>query len=309
MQQHELEESQYATEMAAYNTESQAFSTELREFHNEQTQYNTVLAELRSFQKAFRTDRIDQSDWEKIKSWNNWVGHYQSEQSQELRKRYKQWAPSQKRTPVNTTHYACWHCGFQTYLSNQCMNYKRSENRLLQKEQEEQKKETEELRQKLLEAEEQLKKASHSSTNTYRRSACSSRENQSEARERLPRVAAREKTLAHRSYTVQQTDCGVRGQHGRSEKEDRAMEAIADQNHFAQKMVARKQRQELETAASQIGSLKQMHMDNVTINKNKDSEMATLRQQLQALEEKMEQLGIEKDKEEDKKDLEEAIAM
>lgn len=96
------------------------------------------------------------------------------------------------------------------------------------------------------------------------------------------------------------------------EKEkNRAMEAIADQNHFVQKMVAteRKQKQELETAASQIGSLKHMRMNNLTINKTRDSEMATLRQQLQALEEKMAQLGIEKDKEEDRKDLEEAIAM
>ena len=137
-QQSEQEEAQLATEVAAYNTESQAFTKELHEFHSEQTQCNTVLQELRQFQKAFRCDRVDGSVWNQIKSWNSWLGHYKSEQSHEIRAKYKNWVPKQNRQEVNTTHYACWHCGFKTYLSNQCMNWKCSENHLLQKEQEKQ---------------------------------------------------------------------------------------------------------------------------------------------------------------------------
>ena len=93
------EEAQLATEMAAYNTESQAFTTELREFHSEQTQCNTVLHELRQFQKAFCCDRVDQSVWDHRKSWNSWVGHYKSKQSHELRAKYKNWVPHAKRQP------------------------------------------------------------------------------------------------------------------------------------------------------------------------------------------------------------------
>jgi len=78
-QQSEQEEAQLATEVAAYNTESQAFTKELHEFHSEQTQCNTVLQELRQFQKAFRCDRVDGSVWNQIKSWNSWFGHYKSE--------------------------------------------------------------------------------------------------------------------------------------------------------------------------------------------------------------------------------------
>lgn len=50
-------------------------------------------------------------------------------------------------------------------------------------------------------------------------------------------------------------------------------------------------------------------MNNLTIQKQRDSEVQDLKRQLRALEEKMAQLGIEKDKEEDNKSLQEAIAM
>ena len=52
-----------------------------------------------------------------------------------------------------------------------------------------------------------------------------------------------------------------------------------------------------------------MHMSNLTIQNNGEKEIQELRKQLTALEEKMQQLGIEKDKEEDKKTLQEAIVM
>ena len=52
-----------------------------------------------------------------------------------------------------------------------------------------------------------------------------------------------------------------------------------------------------------------MHLNNLTIKQNRNAEIQDLRKQLQALEEKMAQLGIEKDKDEDKNELAEAIAM
>eukprot|EP00434_Breviolum_minutum_P010022 symbB.v1.2.008839.t1/scaffold550.1/size188255/3 len=70
-----------------------------------------------------------------------------------------------------------------------------------------------------------------------------------------------------------------------------------------------KNKSEVETANSQVGRLKQMHLNNLTIKQNRNAEIQDLRKQLQALEEKMAQLGIEKDKDEDKNELAEAIAM
>ena len=118
-QQSEQEEAQLATEVASYNTESQAFTTELHDFHSEQTQRNTVLQELKQFQTAFRCDRVDQSVWNQSKNWNSWLRHYKSEQSHEIRAKYKNSAPKQNRQENNSTHYNCWHCGFKTYLPNQ----------------------------------------------------------------------------------------------------------------------------------------------------------------------------------------------
>ena len=157
-QQSEQEIAAYNNEVAAYNTESQAFTEELHEFHSEQTQCNTVLHELRQFQSAFRCDRVDGTTWTQIKNWNSWLGHIKSEHSHEIRAKYKTWVPKGQRQEVNNIHYPCWHCGFRTYLSNQCMNWKCSENHLLQKEQAKQKAEMDELAKKLLEAEDQLKK-------------------------------------------------------------------------------------------------------------------------------------------------------
>ena len=157
-QQSEQEIAAYNNEVAAYNTESQAFTEELHEFHSEQTQCNTVLHELGQFQSAFRCDRVDGTTWNQIKNWNSWLGHMKSEHSHEIRAKYKTWVPKGQRQEVNNTHYPCWHCGFRTYLSNQCMNWKCSENHLLQKEQAKQKAEMDELAKKLLEAEDQLKK-------------------------------------------------------------------------------------------------------------------------------------------------------
>ena len=71
----------------------------------------------------------------------------------------------------------------------------------------------------------------------------------------------------------------------------------------------KKHKSEVETANSRVGRLKQMHLNNLTIKQNRNAEIQDLRKQLQALEEKMSQLGIEKDKDEDKKELAEAIAM
>jgi len=130
-QEHLRLESNLASEHQAFQTESAAFTHKLQDHHNEQSAYNTVLEELRSFQKAYRTNRIDKTVWERIKSWNSWVGHYQSEESVEIRKKHKQRVPSHARAPLISTLYACWHCGFRTYLSNQCVNWRCNENSLM----------------------------------------------------------------------------------------------------------------------------------------------------------------------------------
>jgi len=165
-EQSQQEIAAYNNEVSAYNAESQAFSEELQQFHAEQGQCNTVLQELRQFQSAFRLDRIDGRAWNEIKNWNSWKGHMTSEFSKELRARYKAWIPKVSRAEHNTTHYPCWHCGFRTYLSNQCMNWACSENHLLQEEKDKQKAEMDELAKKLLEAQDQLKKQSTSTASS-----------------------------------------------------------------------------------------------------------------------------------------------
>eukprot|EP00434_Breviolum_minutum_P034416 symbB.v1.2.030461.t1/scaffold3437.1/size71767/5 len=96
-----------------------------------------------------------------------------------------------------------------------------------------------------------------------------------------------------------------------SEKEKTRMtEAIASQNKFVTEMVGkeRQHKQELQQATSQITTLKQIHMDSLKISKTKEKEMTALRQELEATQNKMAELGIEKDPE-DKLQLEEAIEM
>ena len=88
-------------------------------------------------------------------------------------------------------------------------------------------------------------------------------------------------------------------------------EAIADQNKFVSEMIAkeRQHKQELQQATSQITTLKQIQMNSLTISKNKEKEMTTLRQELESCENKMAELGIERDLAKEDKQLEEAIAM
>ena len=86
--QHEEAEANYATEKLAFQQESDAFTQELQDCHNAKSEYSTVLQELRNFQKAFRCDQIDSQQWEKIKSWNSWVAHYESDFSKELKAKY-----------------------------------------------------------------------------------------------------------------------------------------------------------------------------------------------------------------------------
>ena len=71
----------------------------------------------------------------------------------------------------------------------------------------------------------------------------------------------------------------------------------------------RQHKQELQQATSQITTLKQIHMDNLKISKTKEKEMTALRRELEATQNKMAELGIERDVPEDTAQLEEAIAM
>ena len=87
-------------------------------------------------------------------------------------------------------------------------------------------------------------------------------------------------------------------------------EAIADQNKFVAEMIGkeRQYKQELQQATSQITTLKQLHMNNLNISKQQEKEVTALRQELESCQNKMADLGIERDVPEDKQ-LEEAIAM
>ena len=87
-------------------------------------------------------------------------------------------------------------------------------------------------------------------------------------------------------------------------------EAIADQNKFVSEMIGkeRQHKQELQQATSQITTLKQLHMNNLNISKKQEKEVTALRQELESCQNKMADLGIERDVPEDKQ-LEEAIAM
>lgn len=199
------------------------------------------------------------------------------------------------------------------------MNYICSENHLLQKEQEKQKNEMETLKQKLLEAEDELKKqASATPSPTVEifidkfKAQLASAEQTNQKQEKEFQDVMQQKTHLQteaQEYTNQIVEYAKNLSEMESDKK-RMNTAIADQNNFAQKMIAkeRQHKQELEQATSQITTLKQLHMNNLSISKNKDQEMAALRQQLQSLENKMAELGIERDVPEDR-ELEEAIAI
>ena len=318
-QQSEQEIAAYNTEVAAYNTESQAFTAELHEFHTEQTQCNTVLQELRQFQPAFRCDRVDGTVWNQIKNWNSWLGHYKSEHSHEIRAKYKTWVPKGLRQEQNTSHYPCWHCGFRTYLSNQCMNWKCSENHLLQKEQAKQKAEMDDLAKKLLEAEDQLKKQATSTPSPTVEIFIDKLKEQLATAKQTNEKQEKEIQEVMEKKTHLQTEAGEYANqivfYGKSisdlEKEKTRMnEAIADQNKFVSEMVAkeRQHKQELQQATSQITTLTQIHANSLSISKNKEKEMTALRQELESCQNKMAELGIERDVPEDKQ-LEEAIAI
>ena len=316
-QQSEQEIAAYNNEAACYNTESQAFTEELQQFHSEQSQCNTVLQELRQFQSAFRLDRVDGAAWNQIKNWNSWKGHMNSEHSHEVRAKYKAWVPKGQRAEHNTSHYPCWHCGFKTYLSNQCMKWKCSENHLLQKEQAKQKAEMDELANKLLEAEDQLKKQS-TSTSSPTVDIDKLKEPLAEAKQTNEKQETEFKEVMEKKTHLQTEPTEYANQivfYGKSisdlEKEKTRMtEAIADQNKFVTEMIGkeRQHKQELQQATSQITTLKQIHMDNLKVSRKQEKEMTELRQELESTHNKMAELGIERDVPEDKQ-LEEAIAM
>lgn len=88
---------------------------------------------------------------------------------------------------------------------------------------------------------------------------------------------------------------------------DHALKAIEEQNQAVQEIVMqeRKTKQELQQATHQIQTLKTMHLHNIEIQKKQTAEAEGLKKQLQACEEKMQQLGIEADKQ----NLEDAIKL
>ena len=316
-EQQQQEIAAYNNAVSAYNAESQAFSEELQEFHTEQGQCNTVLQELRQFQSAFKLDRIDGKAWNQIKNWNSWKGHMTSEFSKELRARYKAWVPKGSRAEHNTTHYPCWHCGLKTYLSNQCMNWACSENHLLQEENNKQKAEMDELAKQLLEAQDQLKQQS-TPTASPTVDIDKLKEQLAEAKQINEKQETEFKEVMEKKTHLQTEADEYAKQivfYGQSlsdmEKEKKRMtDAIASQNKFVTEMVGkeRQHKQELQQATSQITTLKQLHKDNLKISMTKEKEMTRLRQELEATQNKMAELGIERDVPEDK-DLEEAIAM
>ena len=59
--EHEQAIANYHSEELAFQQEAQAFTQELSDCHAAKSEYGTVLQELRSFQKAFRCDRVDGS--------------------------------------------------------------------------------------------------------------------------------------------------------------------------------------------------------------------------------------------------------
>ena len=82
------------------------------------------------------------------------------------------------------------------------------------------------------------------------------------------------------------------------QERDSALQAIEEQNQAVKDIVLqeRKHKQELQQATQQIGTLKAMHLQNLDIQKKQKAEADELRKQLQACEEKMQQLGIVQDK-------------
>ena len=199
------------------------------------------------------------------------------------------------------------------------MNWKCSENHLLQKEQAKQKAEMDELAKKLLEAEDQLKKQATSTPSPTVEIFIDKLKEQLAAAKQTNEKQEKEFQEVMEKKTHLQTEADEYANqivfYGKSisdlEKEKTRMnEAIADQNNFVSEMIAkeRQHKQELQQATSQITTLKQIHMNNLSISKNKEKEMTALRQELESCQNKMAELGIERNVPEDKQ-LEEAIAM
>ena len=313
--EHEETTAHYHSEKLAFQQEAEAFAQELSDCHSAKSEY---LQELRTFQKAFRCDRVDGSQWEKIKSWKSWLAHYESEFSKELKAKYGAWVPPKQRATPDRDHYTCWHCGMKTFLGNRCLNFKCAENQVMRKEKEDQQKEFESLKEKEEELQNQANQDKASPNvqifiDKLKSQLAACEETNQEQDKQFQKLLEQKKHLYTEAeeYGKQIVDYGfnmdtLEKQKSELQKEksdlekerDSALQAIDEQNEAVKSIVVqeRKQKRELQQATQQIGTLKQMHIDNLAIQKKQRAEADELRKQLQACEEKMQQLGIEQDK-------------